>query len=329
MNRTRIGVVIHTELLERLMLPEDRARLEALGEVRWTDSPRPVDEEEAIRLLRGCTVALGSWGTPGPGPALLAACPELRLWEHVAGSVKHFFGPHLAGRDLVIASCKPAIAQNVAEMALAAIILGLRRAFQNAADNRRRPAGKPPNIKVLYGAAVGVVAASEVGRRLIRLLRPLGCRILLYDPYLRPGQAREMGAEPVDDLRELCRRSDAVSLHTPLLPATEKIIGRRELQAMKDDAVFVNTSRGACVDEEALVAELEKGRLFAVLDVSHPEPAAPESPLRRLPNCFYTSHIAGPPAFNMGKQAVDDVAAFLSGGRPACVLDTDRLDRIA
>lgn len=329
MSKTRIGVVIHTSLRDTLFTTRDMRRLETLGEVKWTDSSDKIDEGEAIHILADCEVGIGSWGTPWPSPEVVKACPKLRLWEHVAGTVKHMFGPHLEGRNITIASCKTAIADNVAEFTVGEVIIGLRRVLENAAANRKGAAAKPDNVKVLFSSTVGVVAASEVGRRVISLLKPFGCEVLLYDPFVTKEQADKMGVELCADLPDLCRRSDAVTLHTPSTKATEKIIGKAELQAMKDDAVFVNTSRGACVDEEALIEELRKGRLSAFLDVSEPEPAAIDSPLRSLSNCVYTSHIAGVAAFNMGRQAVDDVAAFLSGGSPLCVVKKDQLDHIA
>jgi len=176
---------------------------------------------------------------------------------------------------------------------------------------------------------VGVVGASEVGRRVIRLLQPFRCTVLLCDPYVTADEARGLGAEKEDDLIRLCARSDVVTLHTPALPATENLIGDQALRAMKDDAVFINTARGMCINEAALIAELSSGRLFALLDVTEPEPAAADSPLRRLPNVVLTSHIAGVAAPNMGRQAVDDIAAFLRGEQPLCVARTDELDRIA
>jgi phosphoglycerate dehydrogenase-like enzyme len=127
----------------------------------------------------------------------------------------------------------------------------------------------------------------------------------------------------------LCTASDVVTLHTPALPSTARMLRAEHFQAMRDDAVFVNTARGLCIDEAALAVELAKGRLFACLDVTDPEPAAADSPLRRLPNVVLTSHIAGPAAFNLGAQAVDDIAAFLRGRKPLCVQTPDMLDRIA
>jgi phosphoglycerate dehydrogenase-like enzyme len=106
-------------------------------------------------------------------------------------------------------------------------------------------------------------------------------------------------------------------------------MGAREFQAMGDDGVFVNTSRGACVDEEALIAELEKGRLLALLDVTLPEPAAADSTLRRLPNVHLFSHIGGPPDFRLGRHAVDNIEVYINGGRPDWVVTSDMLDLMA
>lgn len=329
MGRTRIGVVIHTALAARLFTAEDRARLDRLGDVRWADVPDPLPEAAAIDLLRGCEIGVGSWGTPCPASdALVRACPDLGLWEHGAGTVRHMLTPLVAARGLVVASCKTAIADTVAELALGELIIGLRRILVNREANRAGPAPWPDHLKSLHGSTIGVIGASEVGRRIIALLRPHRCRILLYDPFISEADAAALGAVRADDLLALCRASDAVTLHAPALPSTAKMLAAAHFRAMRDDAVFVNTARGMCIDEAALVAALEKGRLTAFIDVSDPEPAAADSPLRRLPNCVYTSHLAGLPCLNIGTQVVDDIAAFLSGGRPMAVQTADMLDRI-
>jgi phosphoglycerate dehydrogenase-like enzyme len=138
-----------------------------------------------------------------------------------------------------------------------------------------------------------------------------------------------MGATLCPDLTMLCATSDVVSLHTPLLPETTDLLSTREFRAMRDDTIFINTARGACIDEAALIAELQKGRLYACLDVSSPEPAAVDSPLRTLPNIMYTSHIAGPPSFTLGRQAVDDIEKYLNGGEPLYIVREEMLERIA
>lgn len=330
--KPKIGVVIPIELCELLFHDRDKQRLEELGDVQWvtTHKRNAVELDEVRRVLRDAEIGIGSWGTPHPGkPEVMEVGGSLRLWLHVAGSVKAMFTPENADRDLMIASCKGAIADNVAEMVLAEIILGVRRLYDNAMDNRKGKADKHAKMKVLGACTVGVVGASQVGRRVIKLLRPFEPTVLVFDPILDDAGAAELGVELIAGLTDLCRRSDVVTLHTPALPATKHLMGADQFQAMGDDAIFINTSRGECVDEAALVAELQKGRLIAFLDVTDPEPAADDSPLRSLPNVYLTSHIAGPPGKNMGTQAVRDVEAFIQGRAPDCVVTREMLSYVA
>ena len=330
MRRAKIGVVIHRNRWPGVLSDADFERLGTLGEVVATDKAEPLTDAEAVEILKDCDVALGSWNTPKPNEAILAGCPKLKLWVHAAGTVKGHFGPHMKGRDLRIASCKGAIAVNVAEVAVAQVVLGLRRTLPNAAENQKGKAKRPENVRVMSDATVGVVGASDVGRAAIELLKANHTReILVYDPYLGEAEAAAMGVTKLTDLVELCRRSHAVTLHTPAIAACEKLLSAEHFRALPDDGVFVNTARGMCIDEQALIDELSKGRLFAFLDVSAPEPAAEDSPLRTLPNCVYNSHIAGGPGTNVGRQAVDDIAAFLRGEEPTCVVTQEQLDRLA
>ena len=329
MPRPKVGVVIPAPLRATLFSPADIARLEKIAEVVYNDTDQHLDTAQAAAHLADCRVGIGSWGTPYPDAELLPACPALKLWVHAAGTVKRMFGPHLEGRDLTIASCAPAIAENVAEITLGQLIIGLKRTLENGGANRNGRTGKPANSRSLAACTIGVVGASQVGRRTIRNLKPFGPKILLCDPYVSAEEAASLGAEKVEDLTELCRRIDALTSHVPATPSTNKIFGAEQFKALPDDAVFVNTARGASVDEDALIAELEKGRLFAFLDVSDPEPTADDSPLRRLPNVVYTSHIAGGADFKIGAQAVGDIEAFLEGREPAMAVTPDMLERIA
>ena len=143
-----------------------------------------------------------------------------------------------------------------------------------------------------YNKTIGIVGASHVGRLVIEYLKPFDLRVLLYDPYVTPLAARELGANKVG-LSELMSASDVVSLHAPLLKDTQLMIGARELSLMGDNATLINTARGGLIDQNALLAELMKGRLFAVLDTTDPEVLPPNSPFYQLSNVFLTPHIAG------------------------------------
>jgi phosphoglycerate dehydrogenase-like enzyme len=162
---------------------------------------------------------------------------------------------------------------------------------------------------------VGVISASSIGRRVIELLRPFDLEIVVHDPYLTEADAQRLGATTVD-LDTLLSTSDLVSLHTPLLPETTKMIGAAQLAAMRDGAVLLNTARGALIDEDALATELRTGRIRAVLDVTEPEPPAPDSPLWDLDNVVLTPHVAGSRGRELrriGEEIVAELARLVRG----------------
>ena len=161
-----------------------------------------------------------------------------------------------------------------------------------------------------YGLKVGIIGASTIGRRVIELLRPFDLDVALYDPIVSADEAAALGVR-VFALDELMRRSRVVSLHAPLLPNTKRMIGAWELAALPEGATFINTARGALVDEAALVRDLQSGRISAVLDVTWPEPPSPDSPLWTLPNVLLTPHLAGSlgnELARMGASAIREVA---------------------
>jgi len=144
-----------------------------------------------------------------------------------------------------------------------------------------------------YRSLVGLVSLGAAGRATAKLLRSFDVSLLAYDPSLNPAEAEELGVELMS-LEDLFRRSDVVSLHAPWIPETEGLITGRLIASMKDGATLINTSRGAIVAEEEMIDVLrERPDLSAVLDVTFPEPPAPDSPLRSLPNIILTPHIAG------------------------------------
>jgi len=164
---------------------------------------------------------------------------------------------------------------------------------------------------------VGVVSASLTGRRFVELLRPFGCRVLVYDPYLTAEEAERLGVRR-GTLEEVVAQP-VVSVHAPDLPATRGLLGEAELARIPDGALFVNSARAAVVDYEALTRHLAAGRFRAVLDVFPEEPLPASSPLYRLPNVLLTPHLAGYSEdvyADMGRAVARDVAR-LARGEPA------------
>ena len=141
---------------------------------------------------------------------------------------------------------------------------------------------------------VGLIGYGHIGTRVVRLLKPFGCRILVSDPYvgLDPADAA-VGVEQVD-LDTLLHRSDVVSLHARVTAETTGLIGEREFGLMKDGVYFINTARGPLVDYDALYRALTSGKVRgAMLETFAIEPPPAGWPLLALDNVTLTPHIAG------------------------------------
>jgi len=278
----------------------DQARLDRLADLValpdpiWTDE---LDSADARTRLATAELLITSWGAPRLTAERLAAAPKLQAVFHAAGSIRSVADNSLWSRDLVVTSAADANAVPVAEYTLAAIIFAGKKAPFLAADASTAYQGwsRPQGFGDLsnYQRTIGVVGFSRIGRRVVDLLQTLeGATVLVADPHADPAAVAASGGQLVE-LDDLLSRVDVLSLHAPELPSTRQMIGAAELAQLPDHATVINTARGSLVDSDALAAECRAGRLFAILDVTDPEPLPTGSPLREVPNVMVTPHIAG------------------------------------
>jgi phosphoglycerate dehydrogenase-like enzyme len=314
--RRPVVVMAMLDGLAPFLLTESRERLDDIADVVDSEPLTEFDSERADALLRRAEVLLTGWGCPPLTDDVLDRAPSLRLVAHAAGTVKIHVTPDVFERGIAVTSAAAANAVPVAEFALAAILFANKDAFRMSERYRRgRKALFAPLEAGNRGKVVGLVGASRVGRKLIELLRPFELAVLVYDPHLDHEGARALGVELVE-LTDLLARSDVVSLHAPPLFETVHMIGCDQLALMRDGATLVNTARGSLVDHDALVAELESGRLNAVLDVTDPEPLPADSPLYELPNAFLTPHVSGATGTEMvrlAELAIDEIDRWSRG----------------
>jgi phosphoglycerate dehydrogenase-like enzyme len=177
------------------------------------------------------------------------------------------------------------IAECVAEHAVALLISYVRQVPQyNARAKAGYEWGKVEGMDWhLSHRTLGLVGYGNIARRVERMMSGFDMTVIHCDPFVE-------GSLPLD---EVLRRSDYVSVHCPLTPETEGLIDARRLALMKPNAILVNTSRGAVVDEDALADALDSGRLGgAAIDVMREEPPPAESRLLRHPKCIVTPHVA-------------------------------------
>jgi len=333
MSNPKIALLQAKTLTEQLFTEEALARLRELGQVVINPGQERPTAEETIKLIKGARACVTSWGCQPMTAQILDAAPELGIIVYAAGSVKPIVTDAVWERGITVTSSAALIAVNVAEMTVGCLILGLKNVWGLAGVTRAggwRDEGESARSRVLNQATIGIIGAGHIGRKVLEYLRPFEVKeILLYDPYWTAEELAKRGATKVS-LEELLRRSDAVTLHAPALPATRHMLGGEELRMMKDDAVLINTSRGQNMDQQALIAELEKGRLFAFLDVTDPEPLSLDSPLRALPNVVLTPHVAGGGANpRMGDHALEELRRFFAGEPPLHEVTREMLDRMA
>jgi len=161
---------------------------------------------------------------------------------------------------------------------------GTKQGRWNEAQLARAAVGAP------YEQTLGLVGCGKIGRMTARKAQCFGFRILGYDPYVAASLAEEYGITLVS-LPDLLKESDFVSVHTLLNQETWHLIGERELKQMKSTAYFINTSRGAVVDETALIKALQEEWIAgAGLDVFEKEPVEPDNPLLKMDNVIVAPH---------------------------------------
>jgi len=290
----------------------------------------------ACAVLAEIDILVTGWGCPLVTPEVVKAAPRLKLIAHAAGTVKFTLDPAVYAAGIRVTHAADANAVPVAEFTLAAIIFANKRIFE-LRDRYRADPGRRSSYALMdepignYHRTVGLVGASRIGRRVARMLEGFDFTVLVSDPFVRPGDPILAGAELVD-LDTLMARSDVVSIHAPSLPSTRAMIGSGQLALMQDGASLINTARGALIDEGALIAELESGRIHAVIDVTDPEIPEPGSPLYHLPNVFLTPHIAGAVGterLRLGQMAIEEVERFVAGERLEFEIEPALLERLA
>jgi phosphoglycerate dehydrogenase-like enzyme len=335
MPKPLVAITIGRSHYKRMFSKQAWAVLEEVARIIHHPLDEPADKPELIALLPEADACITSWGVARLDADVLTAAPRLRAMAHMGSSVKRFVSQAFWDRGIHLTSAGIALARDVAETTLGLMIVGQKRVWPLALHVRNGGWRETPVwdqwfARELFRKQVGIIGASNVGRHVIRLLEPFEVTILLYDPFISSDEARTMGAIKLE-LDELLQRADIVSLHAPANERTFHMLNEQRLALMKDDALLINTGRGSLIDESALIQELRKGRFFAFLDVTNPEPPTADSPLRNLENVVVTPHIAGciENCNRMGELAVEELRRFFAGEPPIYQITPDLFERIA
>jgi glyoxylate reductase len=294
-----------------------RDALEASFEVRLHDSLVPPARAELLRLVGGADGLVTMLTDRVDDELFDAAGPQLRVVANYAVGLDNVDVDAARRRGVVVANTPDVLTVDTAQLTLALLLALARRV---AEGDRFLRAGEEwswaPTFMLgtsLRGRTLGIVGLGRIGTEVARLAEAFGMRVVHFG-----GRAPEGSAYEADELDELLRRADVVSLHCPLTPETRHLIDEAALEAMQPHALLVNTARGPVVDERALARALERGTIAgAALDVFEDEPAV-YPPLLRLSNVVLTPHLASATADTrsaMGRLCVEALRAVLLDNR--------------
>ena len=295
----------------------------------WEKSERP-PREEVLRRVKdkeGLICLL----TEKVDDELLQAAPKLRIAANVAVGYDNIDVPACTKRGVVATNTPGVLDETTADFAWT-LMMAVARRLGEGDVLARSGNWKGWDLDQLvgtdvWGKTLGIVGFGRIGRAMARRAGGFQMRVIYTDAVRAPGDAeKELRAE-YRDMHELLAEADFISVHTPLLPETRGLFNAAKFQRMKRTAFLINTSRGPVVDEAALVAALEDGKIAgAALDVYEKEPVI--HPGLRRSNVVLAPHIASASLetrTKMACMAAENVIALLQGRRPANVLNPEAL----
>ena len=319
--------------MTRRRVPEAVALLESRFDVEvWTERTPP-PREELLKRLAYCEAVVTEIDDLVDEAALRSA-PNLRVVANRAVGLDNV-DVEAATRLGVLVSNTPGVLQESCADFAFAMILALARNVPYADRQVRAGAWKmfdqSPYLGTdVHGATLGIVGLGGIGEAVMRRASGFDMRVLYHSRSRKSEAERAYGGEWAPDLDTLLSESDFVSLHVPLTPETDLLIGRRELALMRPTAYLVNTARGRVVDTEALCETLSESRLAgAALDVTDPEPLPPKHPLLGMSNVIVTPHISSGSAATvrrMGMMAAENVVAALTGGQMVSCVNPEAVE---
>ena len=298
---------------------EPLERLEAAGCEVWVNpTGRVLTKAEILEHAYDADVAIV--GNDDFNGDVIRRLPNLKLITRHGSGVNNIDFSEAKHRGIVVTNTPDANVEETADLTFGLILDLERHLSQMNAELKdgiwRKRAGHS-----LYGKTIGIIDVGRIGQAVARRAMGFGLDILGND--INPDESAARTGLIFTSLNDLLKRSDIVTIHTPLTQATENLIGAKELRMMKDDAILINTSRDGIVRHSALTKALTEGRLYGYASDVHAGEPPKHSPLFDLPNVIVTPH-AGSATYEanyrMGMAVADNVIAFMDGCVPPNVV---------
>jgi lactate dehydrogenase-like 2-hydroxyacid dehydrogenase len=305
----------------------DLERIREVCEIEaWEGSGSP-PRETVLEKIAGCEGVITASDVPVNAEFFDAAGPQLKVVANTAVGTDNFDFSEAAKRGVLLGHTPGVLTEATASMAFVLmqdVARLVTAGMKKVADGEWKTWRLLGDLgKDLHDATLGIVGLGRIGEETARLCSAAyRMRVLYYDKESRPAAEKALQASRVERLEDLCGRADFISVHVDLNPTTQHMFAAPQFEAMQKEAVFVNTSRGPVVDQDALYVALTSNQIRgAGLDVTVPEPLPPTHPLVGLPNCVISPHQASatPKArFAMSEIATDNLLLGLRGEPLRC-----------
>ncbi|RJS69083.1 glycerate dehydrogenase [Candidatus Bathyarchaeota archaeon] len=305
----KIVVVDHVYLEE-----EHIEKLRSIGDVEiFKDMPK--NSEELKRRIGDADIAIVGWSHLTE--EILKAVEKLKMVS-IWATTCHYVDLKTARERKIVVTHVPGYATEAVAEHVFALLLAAARKLLLADKHVRRGEfdWRPFRGLELAGRTIGVIGTGAIGCRVAEIAKAFKMRILAFDKYPNFERAEEIGMKYVD-LQTLLRESDVITLHVPLTPETEGLIGKSDIDLMKEGCVLINTSQGKVIDEKALIEALKSRKIaYAGLDVFEEEPPPKDNPLFKLENTVLSPHI-GFHTLEAAKRCteicIDNIVKFIEG----------------
>jgi len=307
----KIVVIDHVHLEE-----EHIKKLESLGDLEIFKEP-PKTADELKERIRTADVAVVGW--TDLTEEIIDSAKRLKMVS-IWATTCHYVNLEAAARRGIVVTHVPGYATEAVAEYVFTLLLAAIRKLRSADEHVRRGDfdWRPFGGRELAGKTMGIIGTGSIGCRVAEIAKAFKMQILGFDKYPNLKRAEEISMRYVD-LYTLLKESDVVTLNVTLTSETERMIGPKEIDAMKRGAVIINTSQGKVIDEKALIDSLKSGKLsYAGLDVFEEEPPSKDNPLFKLDNTVLSPHI-GFHTVEAAKRCtdicVDNVVKFVEGQR--------------
>jgi D-3-phosphoglycerate dehydrogenase / 2-oxoglutarate reductase len=300
------------------------AALKACGEVKRHQGSQPLEGEALIEAAKDCELIVSYRQSPGPAE-LFQRLPRLVAFLRCAIDIRNVDVAAASKAGVLVTQASAGFITSVSELVLGFLVDLSRGISRSRIHYREHEIPKARMGRELKGSTIGVIGYGAIGREVVRLTRALGMRVLIHDPYVKD-------VEQVP-LETLLRDSDYVVPLAVATPETENLIGKEAFAKMKPGAYLVNVSRGNLVDEAALEAALDSGRLAGcAMDVGRAPDQMPTPRLAAREDVIATPHTAGltPQAIeHQSMETAAQAAEIVQGRAPKGAVNAEHWTRKA